>query len=224
MMEEPEMSTTIEPAVKVETRRQPLPPRERLERIFQIEGLDALYGGKAAVKGVSLEVYKNLVYWSVVFAGMLRLNPPSPARRSWRASDNRVVGLPANITPTDSRYVVGIIGLWLRTQLEPIMHLRADEVMEFHEQLGEVFRLSARWPQRDRATWSKLPCPWCGGRLAIYPPEVRGAERMAVCEGCSRSLTQEEFDANVDRVATATKEAQKLVIKHGRNIPGEWRL
>jgi phosphate transport system ATP-binding protein len=61
MMEEPEMSTTIEPAVKVETRRQPLPPRERLERIFQIEGLDALYGDKAAVKGVSLEVYKNLV-------------------------------------------------------------------------------------------------------------------------------------------------------------------
>jgi|GEM_PF-1977155 len=170
------------------------------------------------------EVYKNLVYWSVVFAGMLRLSPPSPARRSWRASDDRVIGLPANISPTDSRYVVGIIGLWLRTQLEPIMHLRADEVMEFHEQLGDVFRLSARWPQRDRATWSKLPCPWCGGRLAVYPPEVLGAERMAVCEGCTRSLTQEEFDANVDRVATATKEAQKLVIKHGRNIPGEWRL
>src|SRR6185437_11617940 len=61
MMEEPEMSTTIETAVKVETRRQPLPPRERLERIFQIDGLDALYGGKAAVKGVTLEVYKNLV-------------------------------------------------------------------------------------------------------------------------------------------------------------------
>jgi len=61
MMEEPEMSTTIEAAVKVETRRQPLPPRERLERIFQIEELDALYGGKAAVKGVTLEVYKNLV-------------------------------------------------------------------------------------------------------------------------------------------------------------------
>jgi phosphate transport system ATP-binding protein len=61
MMEEPEMSTTIEPAVKVETRQQPLPPRERLERIFQIENLDALYSGKAAVKGVTLEVYKNLV-------------------------------------------------------------------------------------------------------------------------------------------------------------------
>jgi phosphate transport system ATP-binding protein len=53
--------TTIAPTVKVETRRQPLPPREQLDRIFQIEGLDALYGGKVAVKDVTLDVYKNLV-------------------------------------------------------------------------------------------------------------------------------------------------------------------
>src|SRR5205814_816795 len=52
---------TIEPTVKVETRRQPLPPRERLEPIFQVEGLDAIYGTKAAVKGVTMEIYKNLV-------------------------------------------------------------------------------------------------------------------------------------------------------------------
>jgi phosphate transport system ATP-binding protein len=52
---------TIEPTVRVETRRQPLPPRERLEPIFQVEGLDAVYGTKAAVKGVTMEVYKNLV-------------------------------------------------------------------------------------------------------------------------------------------------------------------
>jgi phosphate transport system ATP-binding protein len=61
MKEMDDMSTTIEPTVKVETRRQPLPPRERLERIFGIENLSALYGGKPAVKDVSLDVYKNLV-------------------------------------------------------------------------------------------------------------------------------------------------------------------
>jgi phosphate transport system ATP-binding protein len=55
------MSITIEPTMKVETRRQPLPPRERLERIFSIESLDALYGGKPAIKDVTLDVYKNLV-------------------------------------------------------------------------------------------------------------------------------------------------------------------
>ena len=55
------MSTTIEPTVKLETRRQTLPPRERLETIFGIEQLTALYAGKPAVKDVSLDVYKNLV-------------------------------------------------------------------------------------------------------------------------------------------------------------------
>jgi phosphate transport system ATP-binding protein len=61
MEESDDMSTTIEPTVRVETRRQPVPPRERLERIFGIENLTALYGGKPAVKDVSLDVYKNLV-------------------------------------------------------------------------------------------------------------------------------------------------------------------
>ncbi len=55
------MSITIEPTVRVETRRQPIPPRERLEPIFEVEGLDAIYGAKAAIKDVSMEVYKNLV-------------------------------------------------------------------------------------------------------------------------------------------------------------------
>jgi phosphate transport system ATP-binding protein len=55
------VSSTIEHAVRVETKRQPLPPRERLEQIFDIQGLDAIYGSKPALKDVSMEVYKNLV-------------------------------------------------------------------------------------------------------------------------------------------------------------------
>ena len=56
------MSTTIEPTMRVQTtRRQPMPPRERLEKVFTIEGLDAIYGGKTAVKGVTMDIYKNLV-------------------------------------------------------------------------------------------------------------------------------------------------------------------
>jgi phosphate transport system ATP-binding protein len=61
MMEEPNVSITIEPTVRVETRRQPIPPKERLERIFRIEDVDALYSAKAALKGVTMDVYKNLV-------------------------------------------------------------------------------------------------------------------------------------------------------------------
>jgi phosphate transport system ATP-binding protein len=56
------VSTTIEPTMRVQTtRRQPMPPRERLEKVFAIEGLDAIYGGKTAVKGVTMDIYKNLV-------------------------------------------------------------------------------------------------------------------------------------------------------------------
>ena len=47
--------------MRVETKRQPPPPRERLERIFNIDGLAALYGGKPAIKDVTMDVYKNLV-------------------------------------------------------------------------------------------------------------------------------------------------------------------
>jgi phosphate transport system ATP-binding protein len=56
-----DMAVTIEPSVRVETKRKPMPPRERLEQIFDIQDLTAIYGSKPAVKDVSMEVYKNLV-------------------------------------------------------------------------------------------------------------------------------------------------------------------
>jgi phosphate transport system ATP-binding protein len=56
-----DMSTTIERAVRVETRRQPMPSREGLERIFTVESLTASYGRKPAIKDVTLDVYTNLV-------------------------------------------------------------------------------------------------------------------------------------------------------------------
>jgi phosphate transport system ATP-binding protein len=52
---------TIEPTVKVMPTRSPLPPRERLEQVFDIERLTASYGGRPALKNVSFEIYRNLV-------------------------------------------------------------------------------------------------------------------------------------------------------------------
>jgi phosphate transport system ATP-binding protein len=54
-------SSTIDTAVRVETKRQPLPPRERLQQVFDIQDLTAIYGSKPALKSVSIEVYRNLV-------------------------------------------------------------------------------------------------------------------------------------------------------------------
>ena len=53
--------STIERTVRVETTHRPMPPRERLERIFEISNLEARYGGKPAIKDVTFEVYKNHV-------------------------------------------------------------------------------------------------------------------------------------------------------------------
>src|SRR6478735_5615844 len=61
MAETVTVSSSIEPAVRVETKRQPLPPRERLETVFEISDVDAIYGSKPALKGVSMEIYENLV-------------------------------------------------------------------------------------------------------------------------------------------------------------------
>jgi phosphate transport system ATP-binding protein len=54
-------SSTIERSVRLETKRQPMPPRERLQQVFDIQDLTAIYGSKPALKDVSMEVYKNLV-------------------------------------------------------------------------------------------------------------------------------------------------------------------
>lgn len=59
------MSTTTPvsiPSVSVEApKRQPLPPQERLEQVFDIQNLTAMYNGRPAVKDVSMHVFKNLV-------------------------------------------------------------------------------------------------------------------------------------------------------------------
>jgi phosphate transport system ATP-binding protein len=53
--------STIDRVVALQAQKRTLPPRETLARIFQVEDLDALYGGKPAIKGVTMDVYKNLV-------------------------------------------------------------------------------------------------------------------------------------------------------------------
>jgi len=59
--EDDTVSSTIETALRLETQRQPVGPHERLEQVFDIENMDALYGTKPALKGVTMPIYKNLV-------------------------------------------------------------------------------------------------------------------------------------------------------------------
>jgi len=118
------MSTTIEPpvnepSVKVEIHREPMPGRERLETIFHVDDLDAIYGAKAAVKGVTMEIYKNLVTAIIGPSGcgkstyircFNRMNDLIPSYRQTgtiRYHDQDICG--SNIDPVAVRRNIGMV-------------------------------------------------------------------------------------------------------------------
>lgn len=168
-------------------------------------------------------LYATLVYWSRLLAPELKLQPPTVARRAWTNARGHIIGLPANVTPDDARYSVGVMSLWLRTQLELIMNLDPDDVTEFAANIGDVFRVNARFPQRDRSTRSALRCPNCGAEgLTVYPPEVYLGHTTYYCHDCNHMMYEDEYLTQVHRLGSQ-KIAHHLVAKYGVQIPGEWR-
>lgn len=164
------------------------------------------------------ELYRLLVYWTGAFATTMRLQAPGPAKRAWRNDNGRVVGLPAGVSPKDARYATGVMSKWLLIQLEAIMHLDPEDVTIFATGMADVYRVNARWPQKDRSVWSKLPCPNCGGRLAIYPPEPPAQDRQIVCDACRHVLDEDDYERRVEEQAQATKVAQQLARKYATRM------
>jgi phosphate transport system ATP-binding protein len=60
MSETPDVPTGV-PTVEVVQRAGDVPPTERREIVFDIDELSVSYGGPPAVKGVSFDIYRNLV-------------------------------------------------------------------------------------------------------------------------------------------------------------------
>ena len=56
-----DVPTMTEPTLRVRTTRTTPPARDRLERIFTVHDVSALYGRRQALKGVSLEIHRNLI-------------------------------------------------------------------------------------------------------------------------------------------------------------------
>ncbi|WP_193510459.1 hypothetical protein [Cryobacterium sp. BB736] len=149
------------------------------------------------------ELYSRLVYWCGVWAGKLSRQAPGPARRAWLAG-GRVVGLPADVSPEDARYAVGVMSKWLLVNLDDVLGLWWFDDIEFFidELAGDVETVSAKFPTEDKPTFSdKAPCPDDGGRLVMYPPRFFGDHQDIICETCGRvfSETQHEFFARVFR-------------------------
>jgi phosphate transport system ATP-binding protein len=131
------MSTTVEPAaMRVETKRSPLPARDRLEQIFDIEGLDAIYSGKPAVKGVSMEIYKNLV--------TAIIGPSGCGKSTFLRCFNRMNDLIPGFTQTGS----------IRYHDQDICGTNIDPVA-VRRNIGMVFQRPNPFPKsiRDNVAW-----------------------------------------------------------------------
>ena len=140
------------------------------------------------------EVYQRLVYWSVFVAGKIGIQPPGPAVRAWRAVNGTVVGLPYNIEPAGARYVAGVMSRWLDLHLgEAESCTELDDLAYFADEMKDVFRVNARWPQLPKAKYSKMPCPDDRGLIALFPPERFGEDELRQCELCARVFPETEY-------------------------------
>lgn len=129
------------------------------------------------------ETYGRLVYWVRHWSGKLHRQAPGAAVRAWSNAGGTIIGLPADVTPSAARYAVSMMTTWLRAHLDDIMDtLPADDVLYFHDELADVFRIAARWPFKMKARFAKIPCPQDGSRIAVYPPEKLGDEMRIVCD------------------------------------------
>lgn len=170
------------------------------------------------------EIYSLFVYWTKTFASELKVQAPGPAQRAWRNERGTIVGLPSNITPADARYLVGIMATWLDVHLEQIMGVTAPDVVEFEQNLKTIFQVNARWPQRQRPRFSDMPCPddKCGGKIAVYPPELFGDDEKIICTGCGRIFMPIDYERLVGvfkqlraEMVTGAKVTTHLTEKYG---------
>src|SRR5690606_34873442 len=168
------------------------------------------------------EAYQRLVFWTGLWSGIIRRNAPGAARRAWRSSDGSIRGLPANIAPGAARRAVGGLSGWLVLHLEDIFATsKPDDVLYFHAEMRDIFRIAARWPFRMKPRVAKIPCPGeCQGRIYVYPPEEFRDEMRIVCDKCGRSFGEDEFGHEVllfEQSQRELKKARKALDRLMRN-------
>lgn len=168
------------------------------------------------------ETYKALVYWSSECAAILGVQPPTPSVFAWRNRKGTIMGLSNRVAPNQARYITGVMATWLRMHLDAILSMALPEfVDDLTDQLRDVYRINARWPQKARARYSDMPCPVerCGQRLAVFPPDNFGEDEHVVCDrGHHIPPNKYEFYINFFTQLQAEKDPVKrhLLKKYGR--------
>lgn len=165
------------------------------------------------------ETYSRLVYWASLWATRINVQAPGPAARAWRADNNRIVGLPADISSQAAQYATGVMAAWLNIHLEQISATtNTDDVAYFFTEMTEIFRLDAKWPQEDRAEYAPVVCPddECKGQIAIHPPRFAGDDEKIVCEQCHREFDRDGYDHMASVFRQVRAEQAKEFVKAAR--------
>jgi hypothetical protein len=155
-------------------------------------------------------LYAKLVSFAAVWAKKMNVQAPGPAARAWRNETQRVVGLPAGITHEQGRYEAGVMAKWLSMHLDEIFGLKtpADDIVYFTEDMAEVFKIAKRWPVTTQPRY--VPAPHtCGGRIAVYPAQSKGASTTIVCDTCHENFDEDALAEYVQGYADNLKAEAK---------------
>lgn len=165
------------------------------------------------------ELYSLLVYWSMIFAELLHVEAPAPARYAWRSERGTIIGLPNDVGHSGARYTTGVMANWIDRNLDTILGTAPrDDINLFTTNIADVYRIAHRWPRKDKPRKLNEPCPGvdCAGKLVVYPPREQGDEQRILCGVCGRHVIPVDYEA----IRTAFQEAQKeqvrteKVVKH----------
>lgn len=140
------------------------------------------------------EIYSLLVYWADVWAG--HLHNATVTAPGWRTNTGTIIGLPADVHPTDAAEKVSYLASWLRHRLDQILaSTHRDDIDALDEAIKDVWRMNARWPRIEQAAYSAMPCPRddCKMPIAVWPPAFPGDDRRIVCKG-GHWYPEEEYE------------------------------
>jgi hypothetical protein len=156
-------------------------------------------------------IFARLSHWSTFWGGALDTASPLPSHRSWRDLSGRIIGLPYGIFADDARSAVQSLTQWQTLVLDRILATADDaQVKAWLADLRRIDTLNARWPMRDRATFSnRMICPDDGSRVLVIPPREAGADRVFLCSACGRHFSEHEHDRYSELLTAVLKTNSK---------------
>lgn len=142
------------------------------------------------------EIYGTLCNAVILFGKVYKETAlPLPAPRSPRGYRNTVRALPAGLTPTHVHTVVRAQASFLLARFDRIAAAGTTTEVELLEDVARAARCigqaSKRYPREAAASYSELPHPGCGGRVAVYSPLNAHEARAVQCERCNEVIPHE---------------------------------